>query len=179
MEAIKMEKSRKIFLHARRATKTNNVRPSSPAGQPESVRPSDPTDQSDSVRPFGQSVPSLFAVAEKVKKQIDYKSFTKEYVDKKTGEIISCHNPILDDICYTIAEIYVIYITNPFSEIKINGTEAAVFVVNEVYGKLDFVLIERILEKLGRVDSIRNKRAYLRTVLYNSVFESGMQTFGH
>lgn len=108
--------------------------------------------------------PSLRRVTDDIKVQIDYECFGRTL---KSGAIYIDQQ--VDEICLIIAEVMVLPAEN---KIKINSEVVWVGVVQEIYGKLTYEHVQLVLEKFKEVtDEIRNKKAYLRTALYNSVFE--------
>lgn len=75
----------------------------------------------------------------------------------------------LRELCYIIAEVYVI---DPDSKIKISDELLDAYLVQEVFGELTFEHLQLVRDNfMEMTDIVRNKRAYLRAALYNSVFE--------
>jgi hypothetical protein len=106
--------------------------------------------------------PSIFAELEKVKEQVNFDSLVNVYkTPAGSGQIY--------EICLIIAEVFVM---PPDSEIKISGSEISVFIIQEVFSKLTLFNVSTVVENFKHVKTkIYNKKAYLRTALYNSVFE--------
>jgi hypothetical protein len=98
---------------------------------------------------------SFAAALEKVKCQVSYESF---------------HNSgLVREICMNIAEMYV---KKPDSITRINSEEIEAGIVQEIYRRLNSEHIELVIENYKKQSGIiRNKKAYLRTSLYNVVFE--------
>ena len=114
------------------------------------------------------SCPSLLTAWAATKKQIEYDSFT---VRKKinAGRIISKENPQVGEISLVMAEMWML---PEGQEIKINKETLTVGVVREVYGLIKREHVEFVLENFKNVtEKVFNTKAYLRTALYNSVFE--------
>ena len=73
------------------------------------------------------------------------------------------------EICLIIAEVY--YMQPSFS-VKIGGEALEVSLVEEIFSEVTQSHVELVIENFNSVSSvIRNKKAYLRTALYNAVFE--------
>lgn len=73
------------------------------------------------------------------------------------------------ELCYIIAEVYII---DPESKIKVSDEYLDAYLVQEIFRELDFNHLELVLDNFNeKTDLVKNKRAYLRTALYNSVFE--------
>ncbi len=91
-----------------------------------------------------------------------------------------CENVYLDqmrELCYIIAEVYII---DPASKIKIENELLDAYLVQEIFGMLEFHHLDLVRRSFNaKTDLVRNKRAYLRTALYNSVFEyeAGLQNY--
>lgn len=73
------------------------------------------------------------------------------------------------ELCYIIAETYMM----PFETgIRIGEETMPAEMVQEVFGELRAEHLHMVMEKYGgKTEIVRNKRAYLRTALYNAVFE--------
>lgn len=73
------------------------------------------------------------------------------------------------ELCYIIAEVYLM---NPDAPIRISGELLDGYVVQQVFGEIGAEHIMLVIENFNRSTYlIKNKKAYLRTSLYNSVFE--------
>ena len=76
---------------------------------------------------------------------------------------------LMRDLCYVIAEVYIID-TN--SKINIAEESLDAYLVQEIFRELTFQHLELVANNFKeQTELIKNKRAYLRTALYNSVFE--------
>lgn len=75
----------------------------------------------------------------------------------------------LRELCYIIAEVYIL---DPYSRIEIANETFDAYLVQEIFGELTHEHLRLVLSSF-RVQTklIKKKRAYLRTALYNSVFE--------
>lgn len=109
-----------------------------------------------------QSVMSMSEMVCEVKDQIEYECFAR--TDRETEEV-----------CFIIAEVLM---TETHLEdgrprkLKINGAPTNVDVVQEIFRKLTNGHVELVINNFKEITSkIYNKKAYLQTALYNSVFE--------
>lgn len=76
---------------------------------------------------------------------------------------------MMTELCYIIAEVYMMD-TN--SKIAVGGEPLDAYLVKEVFEELRYPHLEMVTDNFARETKyIKNKRAYLRTALYNSVFE--------
>lgn len=86
---------------------------------------------------------------------------------------LQCSEPIekdhLRELCYIIAEVYMF---DPDSRIKISDEIIDAYLVQEIFEELELEHLRLVWANFSaQTRLIRNKRAYLRTALYNSVFE--------
>lgn len=73
------------------------------------------------------------------------------------------------ELCYIIAEVYLM---NPDAPIRISGELLDGHVVQQVFHEITADHVMLVIENFSRnTYAIKNKKAYLRTSLYNSVFE--------
>ena len=113
-------------------------------------------------RPSSQPVrPSLSSSLAKVQSQVEYHCFAS----LNTGRI----DPLYNELCLVIAETLLLY---PDSYIKINGTPTHIHLIQEVFLLLRSEHLRLVFNNLQN-DSykVSNKKAYLRSALYNSFFE--------
>ena len=111
--------------------------------------------QSTSVRP------SVFQTLEQVKHQVEYHCFA----DLRFRRI----DPFYRELCLIIADVLVL---DPNVIININGSKMSALLVQEVYRQLRNDHLQLVFENFKNVTNrILNKKAYLRTALYNAVFE--------
>jgi len=104
---------------------------------------------------------SILDMLEKVMQQVEYHCFARLR--------INWTDPLYREICLVIAEVLVL---NPDSIIKVNGSNMSASLVQEVYSQLRNEHVRLIFENFCNVSThVYNKRAYLRTALYNAVFE--------
>ena len=76
---------------------------------------------------------------------------------------------MMTELCYIIAEVYMMD-TN--SKIAVGGEPLDAYLVKDVFAELRYPHLEMVTDNFeGETKYIKNKRAYLRTALYNSVFE--------
>ncbi|MBQ8254933.1 MAG: hypothetical protein IJY94_05455 [Clostridia bacterium] len=77
--------------------------------------------------------------------------------------------PFAYELCAIIAEVNLM---RPEFRVKIGGEVLEAGLVTEVFACLTHDHLERVMDSFNTcVSEIRNKKAYLRTALYNSVFE--------
>ena len=101
---------------------------------------------------------SLSEVCESVKCQIEADCFYK------------ADEPLVNEIALIIAEVYCL----PDNlQIRIAGNDLPVCLVSDVYRRLTGEHVETVIDNFRRADyEIKYKKTYLRTALYNSVFEA-------
>ncbi|MDR2513762.1 MAG: DUF6017 domain-containing protein [Christensenellaceae bacterium] len=116
-----------------------------------------------SVRPVRLSLAAAIEIA---KRQIDF-----AHLDYTGNPDL----PRYKEICYIIAEVLAMEIEDRDGApkaIKINGSFTNVEMVQEVYSQLTHAHAELVADNFAQITSkIYNKKAYLQTALYNSVFE--------
>lgn len=79
------------------------------------------------------------------------------------------NKPQILEICMIIAEIYM---RNPNGSVRIGGELLDNSIVQQVYKKLAAEHIELVIDNFSRTTTvIHNKKQYIRTALYQSVFE--------
>jgi hypothetical protein len=119
----------------------------------------------DDVRP---SRPSIFTELERVKEQVEFSCFAR-FVETPSGKRLTEIEGIYNELCMIIAEVNIL---NPDKEIRIGGVDQPCYIVQEVYAKIHNTHVEFVVKNFKNVTSqVFNKKAYLRTALYNSVFE--------
>lgn len=75
---------------------------------------------------------------------------------------------IVHELCAIMAEVYMM---SPEQKIRISGEWLEVELVQSVFEELTGEHLEKVVENFSRQEiEIKNKKAYLRTMLYNSVF---------
>ena len=100
---------------------------------------------------------SFSEAVSKVRDQIDVRSFHVTQRD------------LAKEILNIIAEVYLL---KDEAQIRIAGEMLEAYVVKEVFEQLDAEHVQLVIENFSKVERIVNfKRGYLRTALYNSVFE--------
>lgn len=101
---------------------------------------------------------SFWEVYAEVEKQIEFDSFEEQYI------------PQAEEICKIITEVLKL---NPRNEIRIAGEMLAVDMVQEIFRDLQHENITHVIDNFKKVTyEITSVKAYLRTALYNSVFET-------
>jgi len=105
--------------------------------------------------------PSILKMMEQVKCQVEYHCFAppgRKWVD-----------PFYRELCLVIAETLIL---DSNTILTINGTKMPALLVQEVFGQLRNGHLRLVFENFRNVTSrIYNKMYYLRTALYNVVFE--------
>ena len=114
------------------------------------------------VQHTGPSVrPSVMTIFEQVKNQVEFHCFANlrtKWVD-----------PLYTELCLIISEVIAM---NPDTAIKINGSFINTYMVQEIFYQLSNDHLRRVFENFHDVPCrIYNKKAYLRTSLYNAFFE--------
>ena len=75
---------------------------------------------------------------------------------------------LLRELCMIMAEVYMM---DPDKPIRISGEWLDGHVVQQMFSEIERDHVEMVVSEFYRLtDEIRNKKAYLRTALYNSVF---------
>ena len=93
--------------------------------------------------------------------------------ERQVGYAAICHDSPSDgtlahELCAIIAEVYMM---NPAGPIRISGEWLDGYVVQQVFAELTYEHVSAVIEEFTRLTiDVRNKKAYLRTSLYNSVF---------
>ena len=105
--------------------------------------------------------PSFSLALDRAMRQVEYHCFAA----LRTGYI----DPLYKEMCLVISEVYIM---NPDAVVKVNGAEMTVGLVQEIYSMLHNDHLRIVLANFQSVTTrVFNKRAYLRTALYNAVFE--------
>ena len=112
--------------------------------------------------PANQSNSHLFfKVLERVMVQVEYHCFA----DLRYKRI----DPFYKELCCIITEVLVL---NSDSTLKINGCDIDTFVVQDIYSQIRNHHLRLVFDKFNNVTHrVYNKKAYLRTALYNVFFE--------
>ena len=104
---------------------------------------------------------SIVETLEMVMRQVEYLCFA----DIRHNRI----DPFYTELCLVVAEVLVL---KPDFTLKINGGLLYAHVVQDVYSKLHNDHVRLVFQNFHNVSTrIYNKKAYLRTALYNVVFE--------
>lgn len=111
-----------------------------------------------------RSLSSLFPSRPSFREAISRAEEQAEYPECFTKE----ERELAHELCKIIAEVYLMDRTKP---IRISGEWLDGHVVAEVFGEITNEHVRCVLEEFTRqAGEIRNVKAYLRTMLYNSVF---------
>ena len=104
---------------------------------------------------------SISSTLERVFQQVEFHCFA----DLPTRRI----DPLFRELCLIISEVYIM---NPDSLIKVNGSAMPLYLIQDVYSHLRNEHIRLVYTNFQDVScKVYNKKAYLRTSLYNAVFE--------
>ena len=104
---------------------------------------------------------SIREMLQQVMRQVEYHCFA----DLRFNRV----DPFYKELCLVIAEVLVL---DPASFVKINGSNMYTHLVQEVYSGLHNDHLRLVFENFHNVSNhVYNKKAYLRTALYNAVFE--------
>lgn len=113
-----------------------------------------------SLQPFPSVRPSFVGILQTIKEKVDFEAFQAD-----NGQT----DPFYEEICKIITEVLFL---NPANELKIAGELLPVLLVQEIFAQLTHEHIEMVADNFGMITNIiNNKKAYLRTALYNSVYE--------
>lgn len=100
---------------------------------------------------------SLREALERAREQIEIEAF--EPFDLRFAE----------ELCLVMAEVYLM---DSASRIRIGGEELDGHLVREVFGELSHEHVDLVMRNFKEVTAtVKNKKAYLRASLYQSVFE--------
>lgn len=118
-----------------------------------------------------------------MKKRVDYlvvnpsrgpvEDFNKDLNTIKEQVELECFTPeqqgFAEEICFIITEINKL---DPHARVKIGGENYSADMVQAVYHRLTHEHILLVMDNFSRIRyEIKHKKTYLRTALYNSVFE--------
>ena len=74
-----------------------------------------------------------------------------------------------NEIIFNIAEVYMLWDSSP---VKIAGEQIDGYILKQVFEELHEEHVKLVIDNFSRIDYYVNyKKAYIRTALYNSVFE--------
>lgn len=116
--------------------------------------------------------------------QVKVKSFKKTLGDVRKNIEIECFEealiPEAEEICLIITEVMLLPLE---SVVRIGGEDLPQSLVAEIYSRLTCEHVKAVIDKFSRAGyQIKHKKTYLRTALYNEVFEheSGfINSFAH
>ena len=105
------------------------------------------------------SRPSFRSAISRAERQVEYGIILH---DKRIAPALA------REVCMIMAEVYMM---DPDKPIRISGEWLDGHVVQQVFGELTRAHVEMVIGEFCRLTiDVRNKKAYLRTALYNSVF---------
>lgn len=103
-------------------------------------------------------VKSFNTVLQQIRKQIDIDSFDDQ--DKDQAE----------EIALVMAEVMVL---SESEKVRINGQEISIQLIQDIYARISNADVLLVIMRYRKVTyEIKHTKKYLRTALYNSVFES-------
>lgn len=103
------------------------------------------------------SCPSFFEILNGIEEACEVDFFDGSYKEQAK------------ELCLIIAEVKML---NPESEIRVSGVMLSCAMVQEVYSKIGHEHLEIVIDNFKKITyEVKNKKAYLRTALYNCVFE--------
>jgi len=101
--------------------------------------------------------PTFADIRRHVEERIELDCFPKEYLSQAR------------EFCLIIAEVYMLPAT---AEIQIAGQKLPVLLVQSIYDMLEHEDVLAVMDCLERATyEIKHKKTYVRTALYNAVFE--------
>jgi len=104
---------------------------------------------------------SIATALDLVMQQVEYQCFVDIHT-RRTDRFYM-------ELCLIISEVFVM---NSKGVIRINAVETPVGLVQEVFARLRHEHVRLVFDNFQEVTCrVYNKRAYLRTALYNAVFE--------
>ena len=119
-------------------------------------------------RSVSQSRPSLLSALDDVKYQVEFEAFGR-LMTTRDGSRVVYVDPIFQELCLIIAEVFVMH---PDCVIKVAKTDLCSSLVYEVFKQLTNEHLQMVYDNFKAVQTkIHNKKSYLRTALYNAVFE--------
>ena len=105
--------------------------------------------------------PSLLDILAQVKAQVEFHCFA----DLRTNWV----DPLYGELCLIISEVLAM---NPDTTLMVNGVCVNTYLVQEVFSQLRNGHVRLVFDNFHNVlNRVYNKKAYLRTALYNSFFE--------
>lgn len=107
-------------------------------------------------------------------RQVSSRLSFRQAIEKAKEQInIACFNPsdraMVQEIISNIAEVYMLYDSAP---VKIAGDTLDGYIVKQVFEEIREEHVQLVIENYQRITYIVNyKKSYIRTALYNAVFE--------
>lgn len=110
------------------------------------------------------SRPSFSEAISRAERQVSYWEMRAES-DKLAHQL---NMDLVHELCAIMAEVYMM---SPDRQIRISGEMLEVYIVQQVFGELTQEHVRQVVSDFSRLCyEITNKKAYLRAMLYNSVF---------
>lgn len=108
--------------------------------------------------------PSFRSAISRAERQVGY----REMLQRSDTLMHRRDMEIIHEMCAIMAEVYMM---SSDKQIRISGEWLEVELVQQVFGELTEEHVQMVLSEFKRMtEDIRNKKAYIRTSLYNSVF---------
>ncbi len=108
--------------------------------------------------------PSFREAISRAERQVGYREMEKRALTR----CAELELRLIHEMCAIIAEVYMM---DPGGRIRISGEWLDVYTAQEVLREITAEHVQAVYDQYTKVcESIRNKKAYLRTMLYNSVF---------
>ena len=108
--------------------------------------------------------PSFREAISRAERQVGYREMERR--SEKLEHVFNME--IVHELCAIMAEVYMM---SSDQKIRISGEWLEVELVQSVFAELTGEHLEKVVKNFNRQEfEIKNKKAYLRTMLYNSVF---------
>lgn len=107
-------------------------------------------------------------------RQVSHRLTFKEALEKARAQInIKCFSntdrEFANEIIMNIAEVFMIWDASP---VKVAGEQIDGYIIKQVFAELKEEHVQLVIDNYRKIDYIVNyKKSYIRTALYNSVFE--------
>lgn len=108
--------------------------------------------------------PSFRAAITQAERQVGYNEMRAASEDLRH----QLHMDLIHDLCAIMAEIYMM---DPARTVRISGEEMDVYMAQQVFKEIRRDQVVTVAADFARLkDYVKNRKAYLRAMLYNSVF---------
>lgn len=107
-------------------------------------------------------------------RQVPHRLTFKEALEKARAQInIKCFRDMdrefANEIIMNIAEVFMLWDSSP---VKVAGEQIDGYIIKQVFEELREEHVQLVIDNYQKIDYIINyKKSYIRTALYNSVFE--------